>query len=74
MLACCVECVAQVYQEGVAEPVEAVLDVRVRELGAVEEVCGRDMDRMAGPCKEVFVVSRYVEDLVGDLPEEGGHL
>ena len=74
MLACCVECVAQVYQEGVAEPVEAVLDVRVRELGAVEEVCGRDTDRMAGPREKVLVVGQYVKDLVGDPPEEGGHL
>jgi hypothetical protein len=53
---------------------EAVLDVPVRELGAVKEVCGRDTDRMAGPCEEVLVVGRYVADLVGDLPEEGDHL
>ena len=64
----------QVHQEGVAAPTEAVLDVRVRELGAVEEVLGRDMDRKTGPCKEVLVVGRYFEDIVCDLPEEGGHL
>jgi hypothetical protein len=29
---------------------------------------------VAGPCKEVLVVNQYVKDLVGDLPEEGGHL
>ena len=40
----------------------------------MEEVCGHDMDRVAGPCKEVLVVGRNVADLVGDLPEEGSHL
>ena len=40
----------------------------------MEEVRGRDADRVTGPCKEVLVVDRYVEDFVGDLPEEGGHL
>jgi hypothetical protein len=53
---------------------EAVLDIRVRELGVVEEVCGGDMDRVAGPYEEVLVVDGYVKDLVGNLPEEGGHL
>ena len=74
VLFCCVERVAQVHQKGVAAPTEAVLDIRVRELGAVEEVHGRDTDRMAGPCEEVLVVSRYIKDLAGDLPEEGSHL
>ena len=40
----------------------------------MEEVCSPDTERVAGPCKDVLVVGRYVEDLVGDLPEEGGHL
>ena len=40
----------------------------------MEEVRGCDMDRVAGPCKEVLVVGRYVKDLVGNLPEEGSHL
>ena len=74
VLVCFVEHVAQVHQKGVAAPTEAVLDVRVRELGMMEEVHGRDLDRVAGPCEEVLVVGRYVEDLVGDLSEEGGHL
>jgi hypothetical protein len=47
---------------------EAVLDVRVRKLGSVEEVCGRDADGVTGPRAEVLVVGRYVEDLVSDLP------
>jgi hypothetical protein len=73
VLVCCVERVAQVHQKGVTVPTEAVLDIRVRELGA-EEVCGRDMDRVTGPCEEVLVVGRYVEDLVGNLPEAGSNL
>ena len=40
----------------------------------MEEVHGRDADRGAGPCEDVLVAGRYVEDPVGDLPEEGGHL
>ena len=47
MLVCCIECVMQVHQKGVAAPTAAVLDIRVRELRAMEEVCGRDTDRMA---------------------------
>ena len=39
----------------------------------MEEVRGRDADGMTGPRAEVLVVGRYVKDLVGDLPEEGGH-
>ena len=34
----------------------------------MEEVRGRDADRVTGPRAEVLVVGRYVEDLVGDLP------
>ena len=74
VLACCVERVAQVHQEGVAVSTKAVLDIRIRELGSMEEVRGCDADRVAGPCKEVLVVCWYVEDFVGDLLEEGGHL
>jgi hypothetical protein len=55
---CCVERVAQVHQKGVAAPTEAALDIRVRELGVVEEVCGHDTDRVAGPCKEILVVDQ----------------
>jgi hypothetical protein len=33
-----------------------------------------DADRVTGNCEEVLVVGRYVEDLVGNLPEECGHL
>ena len=67
VLVCCVERVTQVHQKG-------VLDTRVRELGTMEEIHDRDMDRVAGPCEEVLVVGRYVEDLVGNLPEDRGHL
>ena len=74
VLVCCVECVAQVHQKGVAAPTEVVLDIGIQEPGAVEEVHGRDANRVAGPCKEVLVAGRYVEVLVGDLPEEGIHL
>ena len=74
VLVCCVERVAQVHQKGVAAPTEAVLDIQVRELGAMEEVRGRDADGVTGPCEEVLVVGRYVKDLVSDLSEEGGHL
>ena len=40
----------------------------------MEEVCGRDADRVTGPREEVLAVGWYVEDLVGNLPEEGGDL
>ena len=74
VLVCFAERVVQVHQKGVAAPTKAVLDVRVRELGTMEEVHGSDPDRMAGPCNEVLVVGWDVKDLVGNLPEEGGHL
>ncbi len=44
-----VEGIAKVHEEGVATPTEAVLDVRVGEPSPVEEVGGRDADRVAGP-------------------------
>ncbi len=44
-----VECVTEIHEEGVATPTEAVLDVRVGEPSPVEEVGGRDADRVAGP-------------------------
>ena len=40
----------------------------------MEEVCGCDVYRVAGPCEEVLVAGRYVEDHVGNLPEEGSYL
>jgi hypothetical protein len=40
----------------------------------MEEIRGRDTDRVTGPRSEVLMVGRYVEDLVGHLPEEGGDL
>ena len=48
-----VECAVQVHQECVAVPAEVVLDVRVGELSAVDEVCGCDMDQVAGPCEDL---------------------
>ena len=69
-----IECVTQVYKKCVAVPAEAILNERIREACTVEEVRGRDADRVAGPCKEVLVPGRYVEDLEGDLSEKGGDL
>jgi len=69
---CCVECVGQIHRESVAAPIQAVLDVGIREPGAIEEVCGCDANGVAGPDKEVLVVVRYFEDLVCCMPEEGG--
>ena len=74
MLGCYIECVAQIHPEGDDAPAEAVLNVRVSELGRVEEVSGHDVDRMARPRKQVLVASRYIKDLVGYLAEEGCHL
>ncbi len=53
---------------------EAVLYVSIGEPSAVEEIRGRDADRVAGPSEEVPVSGRYVEDFVCDVPQEGGEL
>jgi hypothetical protein len=53
---------------------EAVLDIRIREPGVVEEVCSRDANRVAGPLEEVLAAGWYVEGLVDNLLEEGGYL
>ena len=44
-----IECITEVHKEGVAAPAEAVLDVRVRELGSVEQVGGGYSDRVTAP-------------------------
>lgn len=69
-----VECVAEIHEEGIASPTEAVFDVSVGEPSAVEEIRGRDADRVAGPSEEVLVSGGYVEDFVCDVPQEGGEL
>ena len=69
-----VECVAKIHEEGMASPTEAVFDVSVGEPSAVEEICGRDTDRVAGPSKEVPVSGGYVEDFLCNVPQEGGEL
>ncbi len=48
-----VECVAKVHEEGVAVPAETVLDERVGEFCAMEEICGRDADGMCRPCRNI---------------------
>ena len=69
-----VECVAEIHEEGIALPTEAVFDVSVGEPSAVEEIRGRDADRVAGPSEEVPVSGGYVEDFVCDVPQEGCEL
>ncbi len=39
-----VECVAEIHEESIASPTEAVFDVSVGEPSAVEEIRGRDAD------------------------------
>ena len=41
--------VSQVDQEGRAHPAESCHNILVRQLLTVEEVCGRDTDRVCGP-------------------------
>ena len=65
-----VEGVAQVHEECVAAPPEAVLDIRIREPGAVEEVGGGDANGVAGPCVQVFVPLGDVEYLLRNMAQE----
>ena len=69
-----IECVAQVHKKFFAAPAEAILNERIQETRTVEEVRGRDTDRVAGPCEEVLVPGRYVEDLSGDVSKKRGNL
>ena len=64
--------VAEVHEEGRALPTQAGLDVRVREVCAVEEVCGRDSDGVGGPELEAWVFLFDVEDKRGGGSEMGG--
>ncbi len=48
-----VESVAEVHEEGVAVPLEAILNERVGELGSVEEVGGCDPDGVSQPSRDV---------------------
>ncbi len=45
----------EVHKEGVAAPVETILNERVRELGPMEEVCGGNADQMGRPSGDVGV-------------------
>ena len=69
VLICHVEGVAQVHEECVAAPQEAVLDIRVREPSSVEEVGGGDANGMAGPHEQVLVSHGDVEYLVHDVAQ-----
>ena len=69
VLICHVEGVAQVHEECVAAPQEAVLDIRVREPSSVEEVGGGDTNGMAGPHEQVLVSHGDVEYLVHDVAQ-----
>ena len=44
MLQGCLECVAEVHEEGIAAPMETVLDEGIRESCTVEEVSCRDLN------------------------------
>ena len=57
--------VAEVHEEGRALPAQAGLDVRVREICAVEEVCGRDSNGVGRPELEAWVILFDVEDKRG---------
>ncbi len=48
-----VERVSEVHEESVAAPSEAILNERVQELGAVEEVGGCDSDGVSRPSRDV---------------------
>ncbi len=48
-----VERVAEGHEEGVAAPLEAILNERVREFGSVEEVGGCDPDGVSQPSGDV---------------------
>ncbi len=69
-----VEGVAQVHEECVAAPPEAVLDIRVREPSSVEEVGGGDANGVAGPCEQVLVPLGDVEYLLRDVAQEDRNL
>ena len=74
MLVSHVEGVAQVHEECVTAPQEAVLDIRVREPSSVEKVGGGDTNGMAGPHEQVLVSYRNVEHLVHNVMQEDGDL
>ncbi len=48
-----VERIAEVHEECVAAPSKAILDERVGELGAVEEVGGCDPNGVSRPSRDV---------------------
>ena len=68
------EGVAQVHEECVTSPPEAILDVRVQEPGPMEEVGSRDVDGVAGPDEQILVPGRNVEHFVCDVPQEDSDL
>ena len=67
-----VERVSEVHEECVAAPSEAILNERVGELGAVEEVGGCDPDGVSRPCRDVGVFGWEFVCLLGSKAEEGG--
>ena len=40
----------------------------------MEEVGSRDADGVAGPCEEVLVSHRYIENFLRDMPQKDGNL
>ncbi len=67
-----VENVAEVHEEGVAAPLEAILNERIGELGPVEEVGGCDPDGVSQPSGDVGVFGWELVCLLGSKSEEGG--
>ncbi len=55
----------KVHEEGVAAPAETVLNERVGEFCAMEEICSRYADGMGGPCHDIGMRGRQVVGIAG---------